>query len=183
MTFRDPRDDAVRKDGQPRIGAAAHAMALVYSFLTMLRIKSPQDFGAAIILIVIGVAGLWFGRDYEMGTVSRMGPGYMPLLLSIGLVIFGGVIALRAVTVNGPPIERGLWYPSVLILAAVLVYALLIDTAGLAVTIFVVTMLAAFASAQVKWKEAVALGIGLAIFCVLVFVYGLRQPIPVFGSG
>jgi hypothetical protein len=149
----------------------------------MFRIKSPQDFGAAIILIVIGLAGLWFGRDYEMGTVSQMGPGYMPFLLSVGLIIFGGVISLRAVSVDGPPIERGLWYPGILILICVVLFALLIDTAGLAPTIFVVTVLCAFASPEVKWKEAVALGVGLAIFCVLVFVYGLRQPIPVFGSG
>ena len=71
----------------------------------MLRIKSPQDVGAAIILIVIGLAGLWFGRDYDIGSVSRMGPGYMPVLLSIGLLVFGAVIGLRAVTVDGPPIE------------------------------------------------------------------------------
>jgi hypothetical protein len=149
----------------------------------MLHIKSPQDCGAAIILIVIGLAGLWFGRDYEMGTISQMGPGYMPVLLSVGLLVFGGVIGLRAVTVKGPPIETGLWYPGVLILICVLLFAFLIDTAGLAPTIFVVSVLCAFASAEVKWKEAVSLGVGLAIFCVLVFVYGLRQPIPVFGSG
>jgi hypothetical protein len=44
-------------------------------------------------------------------------------------------------------------------------------------------VLSAFASPQVKWKEALALGVGLAVFCVLVFVYGLRQPIPIFGAG
>jgi hypothetical protein len=149
----------------------------------MLRIKSPQDFGAAILLIVIGLAGLWFGRDYEVGTVARMGPGYMPVLLSIGLVILGGIIALRAVTVVGPPIEWGLWYPGVLIIVCVLLFAALIESAGLAVTIFVVAALSAFASPEVKWKQAIALGAGLTIFCVLVFVYGLRQPIPLFGSG
>jgi putative tricarboxylic transport membrane protein len=68
------------------------------------RIKSPQDAGAAVLLMVIGLGGLWFGRDYELGSVSQMGPGYMPMLLSIGLLIFGAVIALRAVTVDGPPI-------------------------------------------------------------------------------
>jgi hypothetical protein len=149
----------------------------------MVRIKSQQDAGAAVLLIAIGLGGLWFGREYELGTVSQMGPGYMPMLLSVGLVIFGGIIALGALTVDGPPIERGLWYPSVLILLAVVLFAFLIDTAGLAPATFVVTVLSAFASAQVRWKEAVALGLGLALFCVAVFVYGLRQPIPVFGGG
>jgi Tripartite tricarboxylate transporter TctB family len=147
------------------------------------RIKSQQDAGAAILLIVIGIGGLWFGREYERGSVSQMGPGYMPMLLSVGLVIFGAIIALRAVTVDGPPIERGLWYPSALILLTVVLFAFLIETAGLAPATFTVAVLSAFASPQVKWKEALALGVGLAIFCVLVFVYGLRQPIPIFGAG
>jgi hypothetical protein len=148
-----------------------------------IRIKSPQDVGAAIILTALGLAGVWFGRDYDIGSVSRMGPGYMPALLSIGLLVFGAVIGLRAVTIDGPPIEAGRWYPSLLILVAVLLFALLIDRVGIAVTTFVVAVTCAFASADVKWKQAVALGVALALFCVLVFVYGLRQPIPVFGSG
>jgi hypothetical protein len=77
-----------------------------------IRIKSPQDVGAAIILIALGLAGVWFGRDYDIGSVSRMGPGYMPALLSIGLLVFGAVIGLRAVTVDGPPIATGRWYSS-----------------------------------------------------------------------
>jgi hypothetical protein len=95
-----------------------------------LRIKSPQDLGAAIILIAIGLGGLWFGRDYDIGSVSRMGPGYMPVLLSIGLLTFGAAIGLRAVTVDGPPIATGRWYPSVMILVAVLMFAVLIERAA-----------------------------------------------------
>jgi hypothetical protein len=148
-----------------------------------LRIKSPQDVGAAIILIVIGLGGLWFGRDYDVGGVSRMGPGYLPLLLSIGLLVFGAAIGLRAATVDGPPIAIGRWYPSLMILLAVLVFAVLIERVGLALTTFVVAVICAFASADVKWKQAVALAIALALFCVAVFVYGLRQPLPLFGSG
>jgi Tripartite tricarboxylate transporter TctB family len=148
-----------------------------------LRIKSPQDTGAAIILIAIGLTGLWFGGDYDIGSMSRMGPGYMPMLLSVGLLVFGAAIGLRSVTIDGPPIETGRWWPSLLILVAVALFAALIDRAGLAVTTFVVAMICAGASEDVKWKQAVALGITLALFCVVVFVYGLRQPIPVFGSG
>jgi putative tricarboxylic transport membrane protein len=148
-----------------------------------LRIKSPQDAGAAIILVAIGLAGIWFGRDYDIGSVSRMGPGYMPALLSIGLLVFGALIGLRSVTIDGPPIEPGRWYPSLLILVAVLLFAVLIERAGLALTVFVVAMVCACAAADVKWKQAVALAITLALFCVAVFVYGLRQPLPVFGSG
>src|SRR4029078_10095479 len=117
--------------GGPELSGIEYARTLgapAMSATTMtLRIKSPQDVGAAIILIAIGVAGLWFGRDYDIGSVSRMGPGYLPVLLSIGLLVFGAVIGLRAVTVDGPPIATGRWYPSAMVLAAVLMFAMLIE--------------------------------------------------------
>lgn len=149
----------------------------------MFRIRSPQDLGAALMLIIIGLGGLWFGRELDAGTASRMGPGYMPMLLSAALITFGIVIGLRAVTLDGPPIEPGRWRPVSLILTAILVFAFLINSVGLATATFVVAVLGAFASFEARWKEAIALGIFLAVFCVLLFVYGLKQPIPIFGAG
>jgi hypothetical protein len=149
----------------------------------MLRIKSPQDVGAAATFILIGIAGLWFGREYEKGTASQMGPGYMPMLLSVGLILFGVIVALRGVTLQGPPIERSRWRATILILAAILAFAFLIETAGLLVATFAVVVLSACASSQASWKETIALAVFLAAFCVAVFVYALKQPIPVLWGG
>ena len=44
----------------------------------MFRVKSPQDFGSAIVIMLIGLAGLYFGKDLTYGTAGRMGPGYFP---------------------------------------------------------------------------------------------------------
>ena len=149
----------------------------------MLRIKSPQDVGAAATFILIGIAGLWFGREYELGTTSQMGPGYMPMLLSVGLILFGVIVGLRAVTVQGPAFERIRWRSVLLILAAIVVFALLIETAGLLAATFAIVVLAACASGESSWKETIGLAVFLAVFCVLVFVYALRQPIPVLWGG
>ena len=146
----------------------------------MLRIKSPQDLGAAAIFLLVGAAGLWFGREYELGTASRMGPGYTPMLLSWGLIVFGAIVGLRALALSGPPIERVVWRPNLLVLGAILVFAFTIETAGLAIATFAITALSAWASPDSKWKETIALGIFLAAFCVAVFIYGLNQPMPVF---
>jgi hypothetical protein len=149
----------------------------------MLRFKSPQDIGAGATFVLIGLAGLWFGREYELGTVSRMGPGYMPMLLSVGLILFGLIVGLRGVTVPGPPVERGRWRPTLMILAAILVFALLIESAGLVAATVGVVVLSAFASSEANWKETAALALFLVVFCVAVFVYALKQPLPVFGAG
>jgi F0F1-type ATP synthase membrane subunit c/vacuolar-type H+-ATPase subunit K len=148
----------------------------------MSRIKSQQDFGAAVMLIFFGAAGLWFGREYAVGTASQMGPGYMPMALSWALIILGAVVGLRAVALRGPAIEPVRLRSNFLVLGGILGFALLIQSAGLAATIFVVTVLSALASTESRWKETIVLGLFLAAFCVLVFIYGLRQSMPVFGS-
>jgi hypothetical protein len=147
------------------------------------RIKSPQDFGAALLFLLIGAAGLWLGREYEMGTASRMGPGYMPRVLSGGLVVFGLVVGLRAVALRGPAIEPVVWRPNLLILGAIVGFLLLIESAGLAIATFVVTVLSARAAADSRACETIALAIFLALFCVVIFIYALRQSMHAFGPG
>ena len=148
----------------------------------MSRIKSPQDLGASVMLLLFGVAGLWFGREYSAGISSHMGPGYMPRALSWGLIVFGIIVGLRSVRLRGPAIEPIVWRANILILVAIICFALLIRSTGLAAATFVVTALSAFASKEFRWKETIVFGVLLAVLCVLVFVYALRQSIPVFGD-
>ena len=72
----------------------------------MVRVKSPQDFWAGILFILSGSAALWIGRDYAFGTLTRMGPGYLPAVLSCALVAVGAVLTVRALALAGPAIER-----------------------------------------------------------------------------
>jgi ABC-type spermidine/putrescine transport system permease subunit II len=146
----------------------------------MLRIKSPQDLGAAVIFVAVGLAGAYFGKDLSFGTAGRMGPGYFPLILSWIIVGVGLVLGFTALTVEGPPIEPVQLRPITVIIAAILVFGLLISSAGLAIAAVLLTVLAAYARSDVNLTEAVLLGVGLAVFTVVVFVYGLSQPLPVW---
>ena len=149
----------------------------------MFSVKSQQDLGAAVLFILLGVAGLWFGRDYEVGTASSMGPGYLPLVLSWGLIVFGIIVGLLAMTLQGPRMEPVAWRAVILTLGAIVAFAFLIQSSGLAPAVFVITVVSALASSESKWKEVIALGACLAVFCVLVFIYGLHQSMFVFGAG
>jgi hypothetical protein len=148
-----------------------------------MRIRSPQDLGAAVILAVIGLGGLWFGDDLDVGSFAQMGPGYLPMVLSYGMLVFAGIVLLRAVTDEGPPVETMVPRAVLLVLAGILLFALLIETAGLVVTVLAVTIVAGFGSREMRWRDATLLGAGLAVFAVVVFVYGLRQPLPIFWGG
>jgi hypothetical protein len=92
-------------------------------------------------------------------------------------------VGLRAVALRGPAIEPVVWRPNVLILGAILSFVFLIESAGLAIATFVVTVLSARAAADSRVRETIVLGIFLATFCVVVFIYALRQSMHVFGPG
>src|SRR4029077_17855455 len=62
----------------------------------MVRVRSPQDFWAGILFILFGCAARWFGRDYAFGPLTKMGPGYLPAVLSWALVAIGGLLTARA---------------------------------------------------------------------------------------
>lgn len=144
----------------------------------MLRVRSPQDLGAGVVFIVIGLAGIYFGRTLAMGTAARMGPGYFPVMLSYLIVALGLVVAARGFTTDGPEIEGIQLRPIFFVIASLLVFGWLIDYVGLAITTVALTVIAAYARREVNLTETLILGAGLALFTIAVFVYGLNQPLP-----
>lgn len=144
----------------------------------MVRVKSPQDFGASIIFILIGVAGLYFGSELSFGSAARMGPGYFPMIVSGLIVGLGLIVGSRALSIEGPPIETVKVRPIVFIVVAIVVSGYLIDAIGLAISTLAITLIAAHARRDVNLRETLVLGVVLGLFAVIVFVYGLKQPLP-----
>ncbi len=146
----------------------------------MVRVKSPQDFWAGVLFVLCGSAALWIGRNYALGTSTKMGPGYLPTMLSWALVVIGGALIARALAITGPAIEPSRVKPQLFVLAAIVVFALAIERLGLALAVVLVTITAALASRDMRWRETVALAVGLAALCVVLFVHLLGQPFTVW---
>lgn len=146
----------------------------------MIRLKSPQDFFAGLMFMAFGAVGAWVAQRYPFGTSVRMGPGYLPVVISWCMVTLGVIIAARGVVLTGPPVALIRLRPTLLVLGAVLVYAFSIERLGLAISVFLVTALSALGNTAVRLAETAILGVVLAVFCVLVFVYGLSIPLSVW---
>jgi hypothetical protein len=144
----------------------------------MLRVKSPQDLGAGLVFLAIGIAGLYFGSELAFGTSARMGPGYFPVLLSGLIIVVGLVVGFKGLTIDGPPVERVQLRPISFIVAAIVIFGFLIESVGLALTAILLTVFAAYARPEVKLGETILLGVALAAFTVVVFVYVLGQALP-----
>jgi len=146
---------------------------------SMLRVRSPQDLGAAVVFIVIGLAGLYLGKDLSFGTTAQMGPGFFPTWLNFLIIVIGIGVGVKALAVDGPPIERFQLRPILFIVAAIVIFGFLINAVGLALSAVLMTIFAAYARrGGVKVTETILLAVGLAVFSVVLFIYALGQSVP-----
>jgi putative tricarboxylic transport membrane protein len=146
-----------------------------------LGIRNQKDFYAGLLFIIFGVAFLWIARDYTFGTARRMGPAFFPVILSAILIIIGIVIGVRGVMVAEEP-PRGFTLKGlVLVILSTVLFAALVRTAGVPVATAILVAVSAYASQRFNWKPTLMLSLGLAVFCVVVFIYALGLPMPVRG--
>jgi hypothetical protein len=146
----------------------------------MSRVKDPRDFWSGILFIAFGCAGIWFGRRYAIGNLSSMGPGFFPLMMSIAVIVIGGFLLARSLVVPGEPIERVAFVPQILILSSIVIFGLLIERVGLAISVVAVAIISGLAGRGLRWFELIALAVLMSAFCVVLFVYLLGQPIAVW---
>ena len=50
---------------------------------------------AASAFMATGFGALWVARDYPVGTVTRMGPGFIPIAISVLLILSAAVVAVQ----------------------------------------------------------------------------------------
>ncbi|MCC6474651.1 MAG: tripartite tricarboxylate transporter TctB family protein, partial [Burkholderiales bacterium] len=70
--------------------------------------------------------------------------------------------------------------PIGVIVASILLFGWLLTSVGLVITAVAVTLVSACARREVKLREYLWLGAGLALFSALVFVWALSQALPLW---
>ncbi len=146
----------------------------------MLKVRSPQDFGAGLLFLLIGGAGLYFGRELQFGSARSMGPGYFPMIISGLIAAFGLVVGAKSLTLDGPPIERFRLRPLLMVSVALAIFGFLISQIGVVLTAPLMIIVAAYAQPQARLVETLVFAAASTLFIVLLFVYALGQPMPLW---
>lgn len=143
-------------------------------------IRHPKDFASGLMFIGFGIFDLVVASNYPLGTAARMGPGYFPRILGILLIVFGAVLTLRALKLKGEPITFGKLVPPAIVLAAVVLFGIVVPYLGLVIATIMLILVSSFASPEFRWREALISGVVLAILAVGGFVWGLGLQFPVW---
>ena len=154
-------------------------------------IKSQKDFFSGLLFMAVGIAFAYGATNYTVGTGARMGPGYFPMLLGICMAVLGAVITFKALVVetpDGDKIGSIAWKPLFFIIAANLIFGLLLGglpsikfpAFGLILAIFALTFVASLAGDEFKFKEVFILAIILCIMSYGAFILLLKLQFPVW---
>jgi hypothetical protein len=147
-----------------------------------------RDVCAGSFVIFIGTFAAWEASSYPFGTLQSIGSGFFPIMLGLLAIPIGVAILWEAATRPLARSERaesiadleslGL-RPVAAIVAGLLAFSFLIDTAGLAPAIFATVVLASLAERRVRVAGILLLASALVVMCVAVFIFGLKMPIRV----
>jgi len=138
-----------------------------------------KDLWSGLMFAGFGVLALVMGSKLAIGTAIRMGPGYVPRMLSYILIGLGLAIVARSLISPGETIERLRWKPVTMITIGVVVFALLFERAGLAPALVCLIFLAALGGQEFKLVETILACIVLTALCVVIFKLGLSMNISI----
>jgi len=158
-----------------------------------MKIKSQKDFYSGVMFVVIGIAFAWGATTYTIGEGARMGPGYFPLMLGLllaGLGLFILFESLVVETIDGEPIGKWAWRPLGFVIAANLLFGVLLGglpsiglpAMGMVLAIYGLTIVGAMAGDEFKLKEVLILATVLAIGSYLAFIVLLKLQFQVWPS-
>ena len=153
-------------------------------------------FGAAL-MMALGIVVIVVGRGYDMGTLTRMGAGYVPVVLGVLLVVLGVLIvattrrsalpkssSLPTVTLahEAAPAHAE-WRGWGCILGGVAAFVVLGTYGGLVPATFFAVFIAAMGDRKNSVRDAALLALGITIAGVLIFSWGLKLVFPLFTWG
>lgn len=126
----------------------------------------------------LGATGLALASAYPMGTASKMGPGYFPMLLSALLVALGSGIGISGLLEGRAGRETVHVNLRVIgwILGSIITFAVLFRFAGLLLAAFATVVVASRAADDSTWRGTLASAVVLTAAVGVLFKGALGLP-------
>jgi hypothetical protein len=138
-----------------------------------------KDFLSGLMFIGFGLVALYFGRHLALGTAVRMGPGWVPHMLSYILLGLGLLICVMALFTGGELVERPKMKPITLVTIGIVLFAVLLERTGMVPALVALVLVSSLGGDEFKITEVIGNIVVLSILCIIVFKIGLGMNISV----
>jgi hypothetical protein len=147
------------------------------------RLRIKRDYYAGGLMLLLGVGAAVTGAGYKFGSLARMGPGFMPVVLGVVLAFLGILIAGTALASSEPDDKKFLpdnpqWFGWLCILGGPVLFIILGQYGGMIPAIFACVFVCALGDNTATYKSSAILAAGVTVFGVLLFHYLLSIPFP-----
>jgi hypothetical protein len=157
-----------------------------------MKIGHPKSFWGGVIFAALGLLFAVIARGvsldgkvllpgYTMGTPARMGPGFFPFWLGVILVALGVAISIGGLARRAGDegkLERFHVRQLFFVLGAIVLFGVLLKAVGMLLAGMILIVGAGLGAHEFSLKRSLLLGVFLVVFSALVFVIGLKLPIP-----
>ena len=168
------------------------------------RIKSPFDLSSGLFLIGLAALGLAGGFTLPSGTLSSIGSGLMPRVVSILVGTFGVFLIVQALSYEGNALERWHLRGPVFVLGSVVLFAMVIrgstlsfggvlgipllatvqiPALGLIVAGPLAMIVSSFAASDTRPREIAVFAVVMTLLAGILFKELLNLPIPFDPAG
>ena len=135
------------------------------------------ELAGGLIVLVGGCAVAIGAMSYRLGELTRMGPGYFPLVVGSVLALMGlGLVLASRTTATTLPVLR--LKPALAVFAGLIFWGLTIERLGLAPSTLGLVILVSLAQHRPNPIMIGATAAFLIAFSIGVFIYMLAIPIP-----
>jgi hypothetical protein len=142
-----------------------------------------RDYYAGGLMLLLGVGAAFTGTGYKFGTLARMGPGFMPVMLGIVLAFLGILICITALGSSEDDDKKFLpdnpqWFGWLCILGGPVLFIILGQYGGMIPAVFACVFVCALGDNTATYKSSFILAAAITVFGVLLFHYLLSIPFP-----
>ena len=140
-----------------------------------------RDYYAGALMLMIGVGAAVVGTGYKFGSLARMGPGFMPVVLGVVLAFIGLLIAGTALGPSEDDNKKFLpdnpqWFGWLCIIGGPVLFIIVGEYGGMIPAVFSCVFVSALGDKTATYKSSAILAAGVTVFGVLLFHYLLNIP-------
>lgn len=153
--------------------------AISHAFLS----ERAKSYAGGIMVAAFGVLAIWEGLRHPIGTLTGMGPGFLPIVIGIVLLSLAAAVAIESrfvdqaeATETAVPSTRA----ALAILGALLAFAFVVGRYGVVPATFALVLISAFAQPRLKLFVPLAVATILSLIAVLVFIQGFGMSMRAF---
>lgn len=144
---------------------------------------------SALVMLLLGFFIAYQSKQYEVGSLVNMGPGFLPFYCGLLLMLLGIIYFLISFVMgeDGGSIVFGLnkerlrgWF---FILLGIISFMVLGDFFGFLIASFSLILISSFGSTDFNIYSSLALSVAVSLVGAFVFIYLLNLQIPLFQIG